>query len=284
MSQQPVCLLTGATSGIGQAAAIELAAQGYSLSLVARNKDKAVATEALIRQRTPDATIDWLHGDLASLADVRAMAQGFLDSGKSLDLLFNNAGVTMNSRRETVDGFEMMFGVNHLAPFLLTNLLLDRLVDGDTETRVVTTSSGAHKFVKALNIDDLNYQQGFKTFPSYGNSKLCNILFTIGLAERLAQRAPEKSWAINCFHPGFVGTNLGTDTPLGKAIMTLIRPFARSGLKGAETGLFLATDPSVAGNNGGYYYDCKQRRLDAHATDPAMVEQLWDRSAEMAGL
>ena len=284
MSSQPVCLLTGATSGIGQAAAIELAAQGYSLSLVARNRDKATATEALIRARAPEATIDWLYGDLASLADVRSIAQGFIDSGKSLDLLFNNAGVTMNSRRETTDGFEMMFGVNHLAPFLLSNLLLDKLVEGDSETRVVTTSSGAHKFVKALNIDDLNYQQGFKTFPAYGNSKLCNILFTKGLADRLLARAPDKKWAINCFHPGFVGTNLGTDTPLGKVIMTVIRPFARSGLKGAETGLFLATDPSVSGQNGGYYYDCKQRSLTDHAKDPAMIEQLWQRSAEMCGL
>lgn len=276
-----VCLLTGATSGIGEAAAIMLAEKRYDLYLVARSKSKAAATEQLIKSKVKDASITWLMGDLAKLDDVRGIAKQFLQVNKPLDLLFHNAGVTCNQRELTVDGNEMMFGVNHLAPFLLTQLLFDKLCEGDNETRVVTTASGAYNFVKEFNIDDVNWEQGFKVFPAYGNSKLANILFTKRLAKKLIERAPEKNFSINCFHPGFVGTNLGTQSKLGKIMMSIIKPFARSGKKGAETGIFLATDPSVVGKNGGYYYNCKLQTLKPHGLDSNMAAALWQKSKDM---
>ncbi len=276
-----VCLLTGATSGIGEAAAIVLAEKNYDLYLVARSKEKATITEKLIKEKTPAANVHWLYGDLAKLDDVRAMANEFLATGKAIDLLFHNAGVTCNKRELTIDGNEMMFAVNHLAPFLLTEMLFDKLCEGEHETRVVVTASGAYEFVKEFNLADVNWENGFKTFPAYGNSKLANILFTKRLAKKMLEKAPHKSIAVNCFHPGFVGTNLGTQSTFGKIIMGLIRPFSRSSLKGAETGLFLATDASIAGKNGGYYFNCKQKTLKPYACDNTMAADLWQKSREM---
>jgi len=203
------CLLTGATSGIGQAGAIALAQKGYELFLTARSENKAAETERLIKAKTPDAQISWLMGDFARLSDVRAIAAQFLKTGKSIDLLWLNAGICYNKREESPDGFEMMLAVNHLAPFLLTNLLFEKLCEGDSETRIVVTASGAHKAVKALNLEDINQRKNFKMFTAYGNSKLANILFAQLLTEKLDAAAPDKIFTVNCFHPGFVGTGQG---------------------------------------------------------------------------
>ncbi len=276
-----VCVLTGATSGIGEAAALELARQGYELYLVARSKQKAAVTEAMIKAEVNQAQIHWLFGDLAKLADVRSIANQFLQTNRPIDLLFHNAGVTYNSRVESDDGYEMMLAVNHLAPFLLTELLFDKLCEGQHETRVVVTASGAYEFVKSLNIDDINWEQNFKTFPAYGNSKLANILFTKRLAKKLIEAAPMKTFSVNCFHPGFVGTNLGTQSTFGKIVMRLIRPFSRKSAKGAETGIYLATDESVSGKNGGYYFNCKLKQLKPHASDNTMAAALWQKSHEL---
>lgn len=277
-----ICLLTGATSGIGQAAAIDLAGQGYELWLTARSEAKAVATTQRILAEAPETNINWLYGDFSQLADVRSIAATFLDGGRPLDLLWLNAGLCYNKRVLSPDGYEMMLAVNHLAPFLLTKLLFDKLCEGE-ETRVVVTASGAYKSVKALNIDDMNFEENFSTFGTYGNSKLANILFTQELARRLEAAAPDKTFTVNCFHPGFVGTGIGTQVLLGKLVMALCKPFVRSSAKGAQTGLFLATDKSVGGKNGGYYYDCKEQSLKPYARDEAMAQALWEKSEEMAG-
>lgn len=277
-------LLTGATSGIGQAAAIDLAARGYTLNLVARSEEKAAATGRRIIAKTPDATVNWFFGDLAKQQDVRRLAQEFLATGQPIDLMWLNAGLCYNKRVVSEDGFEMMWAVNHLAPFLLSTLLFDRLVEGENETRVVVTASGAYAFVEGINLEDVNSENRFKTFEAYGNSKLANILFTQSLAGKLKDAAPDKSMTVNCFHPGFVGTGIGTQALIGKIAMTLCKPFVRSSEKGAETGLFLATDPSLKGKSGVYYYDCKVKKTARFARDMDAAERLWTASEGMVGL
>jgi len=272
-----LCLLTGATSGIGQAAAISLAEQGYDLYLAARSEAKAAATTKRIMSKVPDASVNWLYGDLSKLDDVRSLAKEFLSVGQAIDLLWLNAGLCYNKRVLTPDGYEMMWAVNHLAPFLLTHLLFDKLCEGDHDTR------GAYSFVDRLNLEDVNYDNGFKTMKTYGNSKLANILFTQTLARKLQDAAPDKTFTVNCFHPGFVGTGIGTQVLLGKILMTMLKPFTRSSAKGAETGLRLATDPVVEGKMGGYYYDCELQKLKAYARDEVMAQALWDKSLEMVG-
>lgn len=279
MTDTKVGLITGATGGIGRAAARTLAEQGYRLHLHARNQEKADVTEAWIRGSVPEADIAWLLGDLGSLSEVRKIADDFLATGEPLHLLFNNAGVTYNDRRTTDDGFEAMFGINHLAPFLLTNLLLDTLKSSG-KARIVGTSSGAHEFTKGLNFDDLQAENSWGFMKVYGNSKLCNILFSRELAKRLEGT----DVTVNCFHPGFVATNLGGDNLFGRIVMTIAKPFVRSPDKGAETGLFLATDDSVAGVTGEYFYNNKIYKTKPHANDMEMAAKLWQVSEELCKL
>tara|TARA_B110000444_G_scaffold259689_1_gene304285 strand:- start:82 stop:927 length:846 start_codon:yes stop_codon:yes gene_type:complete len=272
-------LITGATSGIGRSAARTLAKQGYRLHLLARNNTKAEAAEAWIRDSVPLADITWLIGDLSSLSDVRKVAKEFLDCGEPLHLLFNNAGVTYNDRRITSDGFEAMFGVNHLAAFLLTNLLLEKLkVSGNA--RIVGTSSGAHEFLKVLNIDDLQAENNFSFMKVYANSKLCNILFTRELAKKLKGT----NITVNCYHPGFVATNLGGDSLFGRLLMMIAKPFVRSPEKGAETGIYLATNDSIQNMTGEYYYDNKIYKTKSHANDMQMAARLWQASEQLVGI
>lgn len=277
------CLLTGATSGIGQAAAIALAKNGYRLFLVARNATKASATEQLIRLKVKGASIHWLMGDLSSLSDVKNIATEFLSLGCQLDLLFLNAGVTCNTRCCSQDGYEMMFAVNHLAPFTLTHLLMNKLIDGEHDTRVVITASGAYNFVNGLDMDDLNAEQSYGVMKTYGRSKLANILFTRSLNEKLSAKAKTKRISVNCFHPGFVGTNLGTQTTMGKVVMRLIKPFSRNSAKGADTGLFLALEESME-NSGGYYYNRQNKKLPFYARDPETAAALWEKSCSFANV
>lgn len=277
------CLLTGATNGIGQAAAIDLAAD-YDLFLTARSETRATKTDAHIRAAHPDAKITWLYGDFARLADVNRIADEFIAAGTPLDLFWSNAGVCFNKRHLTEDGFEMMWAVNHLAPTLLVTRLFDRLTANDGDTRIVFTASGAHKYVTGLNLDNYNHDTGFKTFTAYGHSKLANILFTQELARRLQAAAPDKTFTVNCFHPGFVGTGIGTQVWLGKAVMALCRPFVKSSEEGAETGLYLARDPSLTGASGTYYVDSQPVQIAPYAQDPNAAAQLWERSLEMVGL
>jgi retinol dehydrogenase-12 len=278
-NSKKVALVTGATSGIGRAAAITLAEQGYKLYLLARNNEKAKATAAWIEDRVESADISWLIGDMGVLSDVRKVAADFLATGEPLNLLFNNAGVTYDDRRVTVDGFEAMFAINHLAPFLLSNLLLDKLKNSGN-ARIVGTSSGAHEFVKALNIEDLQAEGDFSFMKVYGNSKLSNILFTRELAKRLEG----SDVTANCFHPGFVATNLGGDKWFGRLFMAIAKPFVRSPDKGAETGLFLAMDSSIEGKTGEYYVNCKIGKTKAHAKDMEMAARLWKVSEQLTGL
>ena len=282
MSNKSV-MITGATAGIGQAAAFALAEMGADLTIVCRNPSKGEATVAEIRRKNPGVEASILVGDLGVQADIRRIANEFLATQKPLHVLFNNAGVVQLGRSTTVDGLETTFAVNHIGPFLLTTLLLDRL-RSSAPARVVSTASDAHKFAGGgLDFDDLQSESGYTTFGAYGRSKLCNILFTDELGRR--EREAGSGVASYCFHPGFVGSDFAKNNGVfARSVMALISPFARSSEKGAETGVYLCTSPEVSGETGDYYFNMKNHKPAASAKKPAVSEKLWKASEALTGL
>jgi NAD(P)-dependent dehydrogenase (short-subunit alcohol dehydrogenase family) len=267
-------LLTGATRGIGRAAAIELAREGAEVALVGRDSERVeeVAREAVAAGG--GAAVHEHVADLALMADVRALAAEVSERYGTIDVLANNAGALFASRKVTSEGFEQTFALNHLAPFLLTNLLRERLAGG----RVVTTSSDAHK-AGVLDLDDLQSEKSYSAMKVYGNSKLCNILFT----RELARRAPELH--ANCFHPGVVRTGFGkNENGIWKVLTTLGSPFFRSPQSGAKSLVWLSLSEEAAGLTGEYVQDEKVLAPSAHAQDETLAEGLWERSAELVGL
>jgi retinol dehydrogenase 12 len=272
-----VCVVTGATSGIGKAAATALARMGAQIVLVGRDRGRAEATAAGLGATAalpPRVEI----ADLASMEQVRALA-GRLASLERIDVVINNAGLVLGGRRVTEDGFEHVFAVNHLAPFLLTNLLLPKLT-GSAPARVVTVTSDAHTAAK-LDLDDPNLEHGWDSWRSYANSKLANILFT----RELARRLDGTGVTANCAHPGVVRTGFGREgKPLLRLGTTIARPFFLSPERGADTVVYLASSPDVAGQTGGYYVKRQRREPSAAARDDAAARKLWDISEKLTGL
>lgn len=271
-------LITGATNGIGRATAMALAEQGYELAVLCRNPDKGQQLKSDIEALHPAAEVMVLIGDLASLSDIQQAAQRFLDSGKPLHLLVNNAGVVNTKRKESRDGIEENFAVNHLAYALLTELLLPRL-KASAPARIVSVSSEAHKFVSGLQVDDLEFTQSrYKTFKVYGHAKLCNILWT----KELARRLEGSGVTANCLHPGAVHTGLGHQNSqlLGKIISVVTKPFFRTPEEGAATSIYLATSPEVEGVSGEYFIDRKPAKLKPYATDQSASGRLWDATQD----
>ena len=272
-----VCVVTGATSGIGKAAATALARMGAQVVLAGRDRGRAEAAAAAIGANAavpPNVEI----ADLASMEEVRALA-GRLRSLERIDVLINNAGLVLGERRGTEDGFEHVFAVNHLAPFLLTNLLLPKLT-GSAPARVVTVTSDAHSAAK-LDLDNPNLEHGWDSWRSYANSKLANILFT----RELARRLDGTGVTANCAHPGVVRTGFGREgKPLLRLGTTIARPFFLSPERGADTIVYLASSPDVAGGTGGYYVKRQRREPSAAARDDAAARKLWDISEKLTGL
>jgi len=267
-------LLTGATRGIGRAAAIEMASQGAGVALVGRDAERVEAVADEVRAAGGGGPVHEHVADLTLMAEVRALAEEVRNSYGRIDVLANNAGALFGSRRETSEGFEQTFALNHLAPFLLTNLLRDRLDGG----RVVTTSSGAHTAGR-LDLEDLQSERSYSAWRAYGTSKLCNILFT----RELARRAPELH--ANCFHPGAVRTGFGkNENGILKVLATLSGPFFRSPEHGARSLVWLALSDDAAALTGEYVHDEKVATPSAQARDAALAEGLWERSAELLGL
>ena len=276
-------MITGATAGIGQAAAFALAEMGADLTIVCRNASKGEQTLAELRRRSPAVTASMLVGDLGVQADIRRVASEFLATSKPLHVLFNNAGVVQLGRSTTADGLETTFAVNHIGTFLLTTLLLERL-RASAPARVVCTASDAHKFSGgSLDFDDLQSESGYSTFGAYGRSKLCNILFTAELGRR--EREAGSGVSAYCFHPGFVGSDFAKNNGvIARIIMTLGTPFARTSEKGAETGVYLCTSPDVADQTGGYYCDMKSHQPGAGARKADVAERLWKASETLTGI
>jgi retinol dehydrogenase-12 len=275
-------MITGATAGIGQAAAFALAEMGADLTIVCRNASKGEATLAEIRRKNPNVEASMLVGDLGVQADIRRVAGEFLATQKRLHVLFNNAGVVQLGRSTTVDGLETTFAVNHIGPFLLTTLLLERL-RSSAPARVVCTASDAHKFAGGgLDFDDLQSESGYTTFGAYGRSKLCNILFTEELGRRESE--VDSGVAAYSYHPGFVGSDFAKNNGLfARALTTLISPFARSSAKGAETGVYLCTSPEVEDQSGGYYFNMKTHAPAGSAKKPDVAKKLWSASEALTG-
>lgn len=267
-------IITGATRGIGQAAAVELAAEGLEVALVGRDSDRldAVAREAAATGG--GAPVHSYVADLSLMAEVRSLAAELRERHDHIDVLANNAGAMFSSRKLTSEGFEQTIALNHLAPFLLTNLLLDRL----SGARVVTTTSDAHKGGR-VRLDDLMSERSFSAMRVYGTSKLANILFT----KELAKRHPELH--ANCFHPGVVRTGFGkSDGGPWKLAITAAAPFLRSPARGARSLVWLATSEDGGRLTGEYVVDERVRRSSAAACDAQLAHDLWERSAELVGL
>jgi retinol dehydrogenase 12 len=268
-------LLTGATRGIGRAAAIQMARDGAELALVGRDPERVRAVAEEARAAGGSAPVHEHVADLALMADVRALAADVRERYGQIDVLANNAGALFASRKVTEEGFEQTFALDHLSPFLLTNLLRDRLAGG----RVVTTASDAHK-AGQLDLDDLQYERrSYAAMRVYGTAKLCNILFT----RELAKRAPELR--ANCFHPGVVRTGFGkNDNGIWKVLTTVGSPFFRSPDRGARSLVWLALSDEAAGLTGEYVQDEKVLQPSGQARDEILAEGLWERSAELVGL
>jgi retinol dehydrogenase 12 len=269
-----VVVVTGATRGIGQAAVVELAKRGNEVVIVGREpmRVNAVAKEA--KAAAGGGPVHTEVADLSVMASVRELAKNLSERHERIDVLANNAGALFASRQLTSEGFERTFALNHLAPFLLTNLLLDQLAGG----RVVTTASDAHTAGR-LDLDDLQSERSYAAMRVYGTSKLCNILFTL----ELARRAPQLH--ANCFHPGVVRTGFGkNESGIWKVLTTLGSPFFRSPDRGARSLVWLATAPEGGRLTGEYVEDEKVAEASTAARDPQLAADLWERSAVLVGV
>lgn len=268
-------LITGATSGIGLAAAVELARRGAQLTVIARSEARAADSVRQIQAARRNASVDVLVADLASQMSVRRLASEALARYSRIQVLINNAGAIYARRQLSPDAIELTWAVNHLAPFLLTTLLLDRL-KASAPARIVTTSSGAHEGSR-IPFDDLSAERswGRLGFTRYGETKLANILFTVELAQRLAGTGV----TANSFHPGFVATGFNRNNGFLMRIgMAFSRPFARSAAKGAQTLVWLVDSEPAGDISGAYFFDERVVRPSAAAQDREAARRLWDVS------
>ena len=272
------CLVTGATAGIGLRTAAGLAAMGAHVILVGRNEQKVARVAADLKTRGADR-IDSHVADLSRHADVRRLAQEVEERYERLDVLVNNVGALYRRRQESVDGIELTFALNHLAPYLLTNLLLDCL-RANGPARIVTVSSAAHKG-QTLEFDDLECKKKYNWRQAYGRSKLANVMFTYELARRIEGTGV----TANALHPGFVASKFGHNNGLFiKSLIRFSQLFAISEEKGARTSLYLAGSPDVEGESGKYYAECAAAHSSSVSRDEQAQRRLWDISAEMVGL
>lgn len=275
-----VVLITGGTSGIGKAAAVELAGMGAEVVITGRSQERGREAVGEIKARSGSDAVSLLLADLSSQAEVRKLAAEFRSRYYRLDVLVNNAGVLNEKRSETADGIESTLATNHLAPFLLTELLLD-LLKASAPSRIVTTASEAERQGR-LDFDDLQSRKRYGAFSVYGLTKLANIMFTIELAERLEGTGVTAT----CFHPGGVNTNFGSGETGGIASLLLkaLKPFMRSPEKGAETLVYLASSPDVEGMTGKYLSDKKLITAKPVAYDAEARRKLWEASENLTGL
>lgn len=272
-----VAVVTGANSGIGKAIASGLAERGFEVVLACRDAGRGEAARADIVAATGNRAVDLLPCDLSRPASVRAFAASLARSRPHVDVLVHNAGIYLARRRLTPEGREMMFAVNHLGPFLLTHLLLDRLEGA----RVITVSSVGHRFGR-FDLANLEGERYFRGSHQYGITKLANVLFTRELARREARRGI----VANCFHPGGVATNFAQGdggSTLG-VVVRLARILLRTPEKGAETGIFLATSPEAAKISGEYWYNCRVSRTSAAGRSAENARALWERSEALLDL
>lgn len=273
-----IALVTGATSGLGKVTALELAKMKASVIVVGRNPAKTEATVREIIAESGNQSVDMLLADLSSMDEVRQLANQFLERYQRLDILVNNAGGVFSQRQTTADGYELTFALNHLAYFLLTNLLLDVLKS--SQARIINIASSVHKRGK-LDFDDLQSEKSYQFFRVYGTSKLCNVLFTYELARRLEGTGV----TVNAVAPGNVASGFGHNNPgIFDLFARFIHIFAKTPEQGAETIIHLASSPEVEGISGKYFEDCKPIRSSKISYDKTIAKRLWNESAQLVGL
>lgn len=275
-SQKKTALVTGANSGMGKATVAALADQGFTVIMLCRSRQRGeAALEELCN--TPGRDIRLMLCDLGSMQDIRCFTDEFKNRYHRLDILVNNAGVVSLDRRETLDGLEEQFGVNHIGHFLLTLRLLDLMRRG---SRIVVVASGAHTVGK-IHFNDYNLKKGFNAIKAYSQSKLSNILFTRELAERLKPRGI----TVNCCHPGAVATSMGIDriTGFGSKLTGLLKPVFLTPEQGAKTAIYLATSPEGGKVTGKYFYRCQITKTSKAAKSKRAAEQLFTLSEQITG-
>jgi retinol dehydrogenase 14 len=272
-------LVTGATSGIGKATAIRLAEMGADVAITGRDRERTQAAADEIRA-AGRGKVDVFVADLSSQAEVRRLAAEILERLPRIDVLVNNAGGYWNNRHVTADGLEHTFALNHLAPFLLTNLLLERLKQSGP-ARVVTVSSNAQAMGR-IDFDDLQGEHSYSGSTAYDQSKLANVLFTYELARRLA----DSPVTANALHPGVVRTSFGGEDP-GRAqrlVVPFMKPFMKSPKQGAETSVYVSSSPDLIGRTGLFFANSKSRSSSKRSYDTAVAARLWQVSTDLTGL
>jgi retinol dehydrogenase 12 len=279
--QGKVCVVTGATAGIGQVAATELAHQGAHVVIVSRSSAKCAATQVQIRSANPAASVDTLVADLSSLAETKRLADQLRERCPRIDVLLNNAGAMFWKRTESGDGIEKTIALNHLSYFVLTNLLLP-VLKVSAPARIVNVASDAHKGV-SINFDDIQFKQKYSGWKAYQQSKLANILFT----NELARRIDGTGVTANVLHPGFVRTSFleaFNDARAGWLFKRIAGLIALTPEQGARTSIYLASSPEVAGVSGRYFVKEKPVVSSPQSRDQSAAERLWRLSVEMTGV
>ena len=273
-------LVTGGTGGIGRAAAVCLASMGARVGITGRDRARAEQAAAAIANASGNPAVDLFVGDMSSQAEVRRMAGEILVAYPRLDVLLNNVGGFWAHRHMTADGLERTFALNHLAPFLLTNLLLERLTTS-APARVVTVSSGAHTLGR-IDFDDLMGEHEYSGQRAYNQSKLANVMFTYELARRLEGTRVTAT----ALHPGMTNTSFSTEDPHRRMapVVFMVRPFLKSPNKGADTAVYLSSSPDVEGVTGRYFVKRRTKRSNESSYDEATTARLWQLSADLVGI
>ncbi len=275
-----ICMVTGATDGIGKVTAQALAQHGATVIVVGRSRKKTVATIEEIKRRTGNPSVEYLLADLSVQAEIRRLAEEFKRRHDKLHVLVNNAGGFFMSRQETADGLEMTFALNHLGYFLLTNLLLD-VIKASAPARIINVSSAAHENAQ-MDFENLQGERKYSGWQAYGQSKLANVLFTYELARRLEGTGV----TVNALHPGFVATNFGANNYgiVGRIMKRIVNLRGISPKEGADTSIYLATSPEVEGVTGKYFVKRRAVPSSPASYDEDAACRLWEVSAEMTRL
>ncbi len=277
--QNKICLVTGANAGIGKATCMGLAKQGATVLMISRNPEKGKKAQQEIINQTNNSNVELYLAEFSSQKQVRKVAATIQDNHPTIDVLINNAGMVIDSYQATEEGYELQWGVNHLAPFLLTNLLMPQLKAAKA-ARIINVSSGAHHRGE-INFD-FEKPQNYGMAKAYCQSKLANVLFTYELARQLK----DTNITVNCLHPGVIKTQIGNNNQKwwlrwGKKIMFSL---AKPAEEGAKTSLYLATSPEVEGKSGGYYDESTLSRSSRLSHDEALAKKLWEVSLQQVGL
>jgi NAD(P)-dependent dehydrogenase (short-subunit alcohol dehydrogenase family) len=273
------CLVTGASSGVGEQTALGLARRGARVVLVCRSRERGERSRAAIAQASGNPHVQLQLADLSSQAAIRQLAKEILADLPAIHVLVNNAAVVNRRRATTIDGLEATFAVNHLAYFLLTNLLLERIV-ASAPARIVNVASDGHRFGR-LDFDDLQLERRYSWWRAYTASKLANVLFTVELARRL----DGSGVSVNCLHPGAVASRLGHNNGRFAVVATaILKPFFLSSAQGAETSIWAAASPEAEGLSGRYFEKRREVPTSTAARDEAMAKRLWRESCHLTGL